>query len=103
MAQSFNLIVCDGTASDPCTFNKLMVLVRNLINMLVVLSTFLAAAVFAFAGFKLLASGGNESAKKDATSMLTKVVIGYLWILGAWVVVYTISSILLKDEFFFNP
>lgn len=100
LAQSFNLIVCDGTAADPCTFAKLMLLVKNLINALVIISTFLATAVFAYAGIKLLASGGNEGAMKDAKSMLWKVLIGYLWILGAWLLVYTITSVLVNTDKF---
>src|SRR3989344_3972360 len=48
LAQSFNLIVCDGVTT-PCTFAKLIELARNLINALVILSTFLATAAFAYA------------------------------------------------------
>ena len=94
-----NLIVCDGTALDPCTFEKLTLLVKALINNLVILSTFLAVVAFAWAGFLLLTSGGNEAGKTKAKKMLGKVLIGYLWILGAWVVVYTVTSVLLKDGY----
>ena len=99
LAQSFNLIVCDGTAADPCTFSDLITLVKNLINALVILSTFFATAAFAYAGFLLLTSGGNESAKTKAKEVFRKVLIGYLWILAAWLIVYTITSVLLNEGY----
>lgn len=96
LAQSFNLIVCDG---PNCTFADLITLVQNLINFLIIISTFLATAAFAYAGILLLTSGGNESALKKAKDIFWKVLIGYLWILGAWLLVYTITSVLLKDGY----
>ena len=98
LAQSFNLIVCDGV-TVPCTFAKLVELVQNLITALVTISTFLATAAFAYAGFLLLTSGGNESAKTKAKEVFKKVLIGYLWILGAWLLVYTITSVLLEPGY----
>ena len=98
LAQSFNLIVCDGV-TVPCTFAKLVELVKNLITALIIISTFLATAAFAYAGFLLLTSGGSESKKDDAKKIFTKVLIGYLWILGAWVLVYTITSVLFNTGY----
>ena len=91
-----NLIVCSG---PDCDFSDLVTLVERLIQALVIISTFLATAAFAYAGFLLLTSGGNESAKNKAKDIFFKVLIGYLWILGAWLLVYTITSVLLKDEY----
>src|SRR3990167_7572432 len=93
------LIVCDGTTADPCTFGDLVKLAQNLINALIVISTFLATAAFAYAGFILLTSGGNESAKTRAKEIFRKVLIGYLWILGAWLLIYTITSVLLRSGY----
>ena len=42
------LIVCDGTADDPCTFASLIELVKALITDLVLLSTLLAVPVFSY-------------------------------------------------------
>jgi len=90
------LIVCDGTN---CEFSDLIVLAQNLITDLIVISTFLATAAFAYAGFILLTSGGNESAKTRAKEIFRKVLIGYLWILGAWLLIYTITSVLLRSGY----
>lgn len=90
------LIVCNG---PNCTLNDLITLIQNLISNLIVLSTFLAVAAFAWAGILLLISGGKESARDKAKDIFKKVLIGYLWILGAWLLVYTITSVLLKSGY----
>lgn len=92
------LIVCDGV-TEPCTFNHLIELTQNLITDLILLSTLLATIAFAYAGLKLLTSGGSESARKEATDIFLKVLKGYLWILGAWLLVYTITSVLLNPGY----
>ena len=96
-----SLIVCNSPPEfpEPYGFSHLILLAQNLITDLIVISTFLATAAFAYAGFILLTSGGNESAKNRAKEIFRKVLIGYLWILGAWLLVYTITSVLLKDGY----
>jgi len=91
------LIVCN----KDCEFGHLILLVKNLITDLVLISTLLATMVFIYIGIILLTSGGNPGAMTKAKDMFMKVVIGYLWILAAWLLVYTITSVLLKPEFTF--
>ena len=100
-----DLVICNSPPKypDPCGFSHLILLVQNLITDLIVISTFLATAAFAYAGFLLLTSGGSESGKTKAKDVFRKVLIGYLWILGAWVIVYTISRALLNTGFYFTP
>ncbi len=103
------LVICGVTPgpdiakalTEPCNWFHLMQLVKNLITDLVIISTFLATAVFAYAGLKLMTSGGDMAAMKYAKGVLGKVVMGYLWILGAWLIIYTITKVLLRDEFRF--
>ena len=95
------LIVCGQTGGTPCEFEHLIILAKHLIHDLVILSTFLAMAAFVYAGYILLTSWGNPGAKAKAKNVFTKVLIGYLWILGAWLLVYTIASVLLQDKYLF--
>lgn len=85
------LIVCDG--SD-CGFDDLITLAQHVITDLVLISTLIAVIVFVYSGFLLLTSGGNEQAKNKAKEVFKKVLIGYLWILAAWLLVYTVTSLL---------
>lgn len=89
------LIVCDTN----CNYNDLITLAQNVINNLIVLSSLFATAAFMYAGFKLMTSGGSTSAKEDAKKLFWKVVWGFAWILAAWIVVYTITSVLLKPDY----
>lgn len=93
------LIVCDGTKTSPCDWASLIELVELLIQFMVVFSTLLAGAIFAYIGFIFLTSGGNTSARDKAKTMFMKVIKGYLWILFAWLVVYTIANTLLKPGY----
>ena len=100
MAVWQDLIVC-GTVDEPCGFEHLIELAKNLITDLIILSTFLAMAAFVYIGYLLLTSGGKTSARDEAKKVFTKVIIGYLWILGAWLLIYTITSALLDPKFRF--
>lgn len=90
-AQTFDLIVCNG---PDCNFGHLITLSQNVIRALVLLSSFLAVIAFIYAGFLLMTSGGKEGQKTRAKDIFKKVFIGYLWILAAWLIVYTITSLL---------
>jgi hypothetical protein len=97
MAQSFNLIVCDG---PDCDFADLITLVKNLINAMVFISTLIVVGLLIYVGITLLTAGGDEGALKKAKGTFFQVVIGYLWILGGWLVIYTITSVLLSDKYY---
>ncbi|MBX4195394.1 hypothetical protein KW796_00310 [Candidatus Parcubacteria bacterium] len=93
------LIVCDGTRADPCTFASLIKLTQVIINDLIVISTVLATIAFIIIGFTLLTSGGDTGAWKKARERFFSVVVGYVWILAAWLIVYTITSVLLNSGY----
>lgn len=96
-AQDLHLTdICEG---PECGFSDLVTLAKNVINALIIFSTFLATVAFAWAGVILLTSGGSPGKKDEAKKLFKNVLIGYLWILSAWLLIYTISSVLLSDGF----
>lgn len=98
--------VVDGVMSNPCNFNSVMELIKNVIHFLLfVIATPLAALAFCYAGFKLLTAGGSPEQITKAKHIIRNVIIGYVLALGAWLVVNTIFSTLgfkgntfLKDQ-----
>jgi hypothetical protein len=84
-----------------CHFSDLMTLISNGITDLVLISTLLVVVACVVVGFKLVTAGmrGDSGALKEARGKLMDVIIGYAVILTAWVVVYTITSTLLKSDF----
>lgn len=90
-----SLIVCGGT---DCTYADFIKLINVAINDLIVIATLLVVVVLMFAGVKLLTAGGDEGALKEVKKMLTSVLWGFLWILVAWLLVYTIMHTLLDPH-----
>lgn len=91
-----------GTGSvPPCDFAAILVLVKNGIQDLVLVSTLLVVVVAVIAGMRLLTSGGNPAALKDAKSMMQKILTGYIVILSAWIIIYTIATTLLQPKFYY--
>jgi len=103
------LIVCaqfdnEGKAhgfDHMCQFSDMMLLVKNLISDLVIVATLATTAVLVFAGIKLLTASfeGNAGALKQVQGMFTSVIKGYVFILAAWIIVYTILTALVNSKF----
>ncbi len=86
------LIPCKGTEADPCDFNDLVTLANNIIEFLILLSLPVAAVGFAVAGFKILTSQGDPGKIKEGKELLMKIGKGFIIILAAFLVVYTIMN-----------
>jgi hypothetical protein len=92
-----------GAVTDPCGFSHLVLVGQHVIYNLVMISTLLAVVVFIYAGFLLMTSGGNSGKKDEAKKMLMKVLWGYLWILVAWLLIYTITKALVDPVAYPSP
>jgi ABC-type nickel/cobalt efflux system permease component RcnA len=71
--------------------NKIMTFVLK------VLAIPIAAIAFAYAGFLLLFSGGQSSARSKAKTIFLNTAIGLIIIAGCWLIISTILSILGYD------
>ncbi|MSR73301.1 hypothetical protein EXS61_01705 [Candidatus Parcubacteria bacterium] len=93
------LVPCGNKPGDTeqCDFNDLLALGMNLIKYLVLLSIPLAAISFAWAGFLYLSSGGSEEQAKKAKKIFWQVLTGFLFVITAWLIVYTLTSLLKTD------
>lgn len=90
---------------DPpnCTFNDLITLAQNIINFLILVSIPAAAIAFAWAGFLFMTAKGSESQISQAKGIFVKVLIGFLFVLSGWLIVRTITSVLLDEGAYWNP
>ena len=86
-----------GNLKNPCDWKDLVATAQNLVNWLVYISVFVAAAMFTYAGYLYVTSMGSEEQLKKAHEVFRNVLIGFLLVLAAWLVVYTISITVLKD------
>ncbi len=87
--------------THPCHIGDFIQLIKNGITDLVLFSTLVVVFMCVIAGLNLLKSQGNSSALTAAKDMMWKVLMGYVWILAAWVIVYFITSALIKADFNF--
>lgn len=86
------LVPCDGLDCDMC---QLVDLGNNVINWLIGVLMVVFAIIAAWAGFELVVSGGNTSAKESAKSKFTNAFIGLIIVLAAWLIVDTLMRTLL--------
>ncbi len=91
--------VAEGQTQVDCDFNALMDLINRLINFIIVyLAVPIAALSFAYAGFSMLALGGESAGGMEkAKNVFTNTVIGILLVAGAWLIIHTLLSILGYD------
>jgi len=96
-----DLIVCTEASHNGagCGFLDLLALARAVMADLTVIATFLVIIAAVMIGWTLMTSQGSTSAKEKAKGMASKVLWGYIWILVAWLLVYTISSVLLAPGY----
>jgi ABC-type Na+ efflux pump permease subunit len=92
------IVPCNGV---DCGCDDLITLAQNIINGMIFLSVFLAAILFAYAGWLYLSNeaiGQKDKAKK----LFSNVAIGLIVIMVAWLVVDTLMRSLLKDSVVWN-
>ena len=69
----------------------------------IILSTFVAAVLFAWSGFRMVTAGGDAHQITNAKKTFSAVFIGFLIILSAWFIVDTIMKTLMPDSGGFGP
>lgn len=97
-AGAAGLVPCGGATEAPCTTCDVVVLTNNVVAWLVMILGTIAAILIVVAGARLVTSGGNMSAKEQAKSSMTNLIIGYLIVLSAWLVLdYGLKALLIQD------
>ncbi len=99
-ATSFAAGLIPACSPDPVTnqcgwgFPEFMKLINNVIDFAIKdLALPIAAIMIAYAGFKLVTSGGSTEARSSAKNIFTNTVIGLVLAAGSWIIVKTILSI----------
>ncbi|MBI2048816.1 MAG: hypothetical protein HYT29_00010 [Parcubacteria group bacterium] len=93
------LVPCKGTADSPCDFPALMHLVKHLVDFVFFLAMPVAALAFSYAGWLYLSSSASPGNISKAHGIFWSVLIGLLWVLGAWLVIKLISDALLNPDY----
>jgi hypothetical protein len=97
LAQQQGLVPCTGLNCNLC---KLGELIQRIINFLIGLAIPLSAALFAWAGILMLSSAENPGQREKAKKIFRAVFIGLIVALGAWLLVQTVLSMLVRGDFY---
>ena len=95
------LVPCDGVGDGPngeCTFTHFVQLLQNLINWLIFIAVPLSAIIFTYAGIMYVTAAGDPGKIAQAHGIFKNVAVGFIIVLGAWLIVYTITSTFLRPE-----
>ena len=95
----FQLVPCDNTPQSPCDYYAFIRGVVNLVNFFIAFAAPVGAVALAWAGFKYLTAGGDSGEVEKAKGIFKKVAIGILMVLAGWLIVQTVTSVLLKPGF----
>ncbi len=87
-----------GTAEKECTFEDLVILVKRIIDYIFFFSIPLTAISFSYAGYLYLTAGGNSSKISQANGIFSKVLMGFVVMLSAWLIVKLVASQLLNSN-----
>ncbi|MBY0538255.1 pilin [Patescibacteria group bacterium] len=88
---------CGGEGQPACQACYAVELVNNVVSWLVMILGVIAAILIVVAGARLVTSGGNASAKEQAKSSMTNLIIGYIIVLSAWLVMdYGLRALLVE-------
>ena len=93
-ATKSGFVPCSGITCSPC---DLVVLFNTVLKWFMTMAFLLFAVLAILAGFKLISSGGNPGALKEAKGSFTNAFIGLLIILSAWLIVDTLLRKLLPN------
>lgn len=87
-------IVPDCGPNGECTFEHLVELANNLIQFMFKFGAIIAGLLIAYAGWLYLTSGGNPGNVSKAKGIFWKVLVGFVIMLGAYLVVTLILRVL---------
>jgi hypothetical protein len=90
LSHAVALVTCDGSAESPCTMNSFVGMINGIINWIISIAGVIFTISCIYGGFLYMTSGENPGNKAKAKSILYSTFIGFIIILVAWLIVYTI-------------
>ncbi|MCG2695308.1 hypothetical protein L6261_04510 [Candidatus Parcubacteria bacterium] len=82
-----------------CNFCDFIQLINNIINFFIFLSVPISVIIFAWIGWTLIVEGNKSSAISSAKDRFGALLKGLFLMLSAWLIVTTITTMLLKESF----
>ncbi|HBV01751.1 MAG TPA: hypothetical protein DEF00_05235 [Candidatus Taylorbacteria bacterium] len=88
----------DGVVDNPCKFTHIIELAKKLIMGWIIAGVIIATMGFAYAGLLYITAMGSSEKVSHAHSIFIKTFWGFVFMLSAWLIAYTMESIFLSKE-----
>jgi len=92
------LVDCGREDPTDCNFQALVATANRIINFIITIAGSFAAILFAYAGFMYLTAQGDTGKISQAHNIFKSVLVGFVVILVAWLIVYTLLNTLLHPS-----
>lgn len=94
-----NYVGQDGNpVEEECTFKSVIDLAKNIIGAWIGATVIVATMGFAYAGYLYITAMGSEEKIKHAHSIFTKTLLGFVFVLGAWLIAVAFEQTFLSPE-----
>ena len=91
------LVPCDGVTYE-CDIDAFIRMINGIIKWIISIAGVIFAISFIYGGFLYLTSQGDEGKKGKAKDVLWSTLKGFVIILVAWVIVYTLLNTLVNKD-----
>lgn len=91
-------ILGDGIVDNPCQFTHIIELARKIIMGWIIFGIIMATMGFSYAGLLYITAQGASEKISHAHSIFVKTFWGFVFMLSAWLIAYTMEKIFLSDE-----
>ena len=88
-----------GTFGEECGLDDVIILIKNIINAIILLAIPFMTLALMWVGFLILTAQGNVNKIQEAKRITKNVFIGFVFILTAWLIVYTIVTYFLDPKY----
>jgi hypothetical protein len=87
-----------GVITNPCDFTDFIGLINGIIKWIISMAGVIFTLMAVYGGFLYMTSGGDGAKKTKARSILWSTIIGFVIILCAWLIVFTLLNMLIPDD-----
>lgn len=88
----------DGIVDNPCQFTHIIEFANKLITGWIIAGVIIATMGFAYAGFLYITAMGSSEKVSHAHSIFIKTFWGFVFMLSAWLIAYTMEQIFLTED-----
>jgi hypothetical protein len=92
--------LCGCAGNEAPDYGCVLILIQNLMNFFIYFATLVITMYIAMAGFAYMTSGGNPEKHGEANKRILNAVIGLMIVLGAWLIVNSVMSVLYQKSSF---